>query len=431
MKIPNKKYVYGALAVLVAIIVAILAIPSEKPGTPHAIRGINAVITNEMSDCEGLVKMEKDVKYFMQKWQIRGMELAVMRGDSLLYAKGFGVADQSIEEPMRPGTIMRVGSVSKLLTAAGIMKLVEDGKLRLSDKVFGPHGILNDTLFTNNIKDKAYFDITVEQLLRHESGLTIRRGDPMFRMRDWMTIYRLTEVPDQEKLTSIAVRQRLGYAPGKGHEYSNFGYLLLSMIIERKTGKDYEKWMQEHVLEPAGCMDCHLAHNSYEEKMPGETRYHMQDNDPPVPKYDNSADSVVRCYGGNDIRLLKGAGAWVMSAPELARFIASIDGKAGVPDILSKKSVREMTAFSEDHKFGLGWNSVDPKKGWQRTGSLSGTSAYVTVFPDGQCWILISNTHAWKGPRFSRTVHNFIQQCRQRYSAKLPEQDLFQAMDAK
>ncbi len=406
----------------------VLVLPScrhGKTGSHTTIRGINAVITNEMSDCEALAKMERDVKVFMQRWQIRGMELAVMRGDSLLYAKGFGVADQATQEPMRPGTIMRVGSVSKLLTAAGVMKLVEDGKLRLSDKVFGPQGILSDTLFTNHIKDKAYYDITVEQLLRHESGLTIRRGDPMFRMRDWMTIYRLTEVPNQEKLTSIAVRQRLGYTPGKGHEYSNFGYLLLSMIIERKTGKDYEKWIQENILEPAGCMDCHLAHNSYEEKMPGETRYHMQDNDPPVPKYDNSADSVVRCYGGNDIRLLKGAGAWVMSAPELARFIASIDGKPGVLDIISKKSVREMTAHSEDHKFGLGWNSVDPKKGWQRTGSLSGTSAYVTVFPDGECWILISNTHAWKGPRFSRTVHNFIQQCRQRYSAKLPENDLF------
>ena len=431
MKIPNKKYVYGALAVLVAVIVVILAIPSEKTVAPHAIRGINAVITNEMSDCEGLVKMEKDVNVFMQRWQIRGMEIAVMRGDSLLYAKGFGWADKEKEEPMRAGTIMRVASVSKLITAAGIMKLVEDGKLHLSDKVFGPHGILNDTLYTNNIKDKAYFDITVEQLLRHESGLTIRRGDPMFRTRDWMNIYHLKEVPDQEKLTSIAVQKRLGYAPGKGHEYSNFGYLLLSIIIERKTGQPYEKWMQENILEPAGCMDCHLAFNSYEEKLPGETRYHMQDNDPPVPKYDNSADSVVRCYGGNDIRLLKGAGAWVISAPELARFIASIDGKPGVPDILSKKSVREMTAHSEDHKFGLGWNSVDPKKGWQRTGSLSGTSAYVTVFPDGECWILISNTHAWKGPRFSRTVHNFIQQCRQRYSGKLPEQDLFQAMDAK
>ena len=419
MRIPNR--------LLLIVATCALLFPSCRHGNTgtQAIRGINAVITNGMSDCEGLVRMEKDVKFFMQKWQIRGMELAVMRGDSLLYAKGFGWADKEKEEPMRPGTIMRVASVSKLLTAAGIMKLVEDGKLRLSDKVFGPHGILNDTLYTNHITDKAYYDITVEQLLRHESGLTIRRGDPMFRTRDWMNIYHLKEVPDQETLTSIAVRKRLGYTPGKSHEYSNFGYLLLSMIIERKTGQDYERWMQKNVLEQAGCMDCHLAHNSYEEKMPGETRYHMQDNDPPVPKYDNSPDSVVRCYGGNDIRLLKGAGAWVLSAPELARFIASIDGKPGVPDILSKKSVREMTAFSEDHKFGLGWNSVDPKKGWQRTGSLSGTSAYVTVFPDGECWILISNTHAWKGPRFSRTVHNFIQQCRQRYSAKLPENDLF------
>jgi len=426
-RIPNKKYVHAALAALVLLVVLILAIPSGKSGSKkvHAIKGINAVITNEMSDSEKLTKMERDIRTFMQRWQIRGMELCVMRHDSLLYAKGFGFADQMTQEPMRPGTIMRVASVSKLITAAGIMKLVEDGKLRLSDKVFGPHGILNDTLFTNHITDKGYYNITVENLLRHEGGLTIRRGDPMFRTRDWMNIYHLTKVPDQEVLTSIAVRKRLGYAPGKSHEYSNFGYLLLSMIIERKTGQPYEKWMQQNILEPAGCVDCHLAHNSYEEKLPGESRYHMQDNDPPVPKYDNSPDSVVRCYGGNDIRLLKGAGAWVLSGPELARFVASIDGRPGVPDILSKKSVHEMTEDSEDHKFGLGWNSVDPKKGWMRTGSLSGTSAYVMYFPDGDCWILLSNTHAWKGPRFSRITHNFIKQCRERYGSKLPAQDLF------
>jgi len=427
VKIPNKKIVYAALAVLAALIILILAIPSgESSGRRKAsIKGINAVLTNEMSDSEKLGKMERDVKAFMQRWQIRGLELCIMRHDSLLYAKGFGYADKMTGEEMRPGTIMRVASVSKLITAAGIMKLVENGKLKLSDKVFGHNGILNDTLYTNHIKDKGYFDITVEQLLRHEAGLTIRRGDPMFRTRDWMNIYHLEEVPDQEMLTSIAVRKRLGYVPGKSHEYSNFGYLLLSMIIERKTGQPYEKWMQENILEPAGCVDCHLAHNSYEEKMPGESRYHMQDNDPPVPKYDNSADSVARCYGGNDIRVLKGAGAWVCSGPELARFVASIDGKPGVPDILSKKSIHEMTKFSEDHKFGLGWNSVNPRKGWLRTGSLSGTSAYVMNFPDGECWILLSNTHAWKGPRFSRITNNFILQCRQRYSSKLPAQDLF------
>ena len=426
MKIPNKKYVYAALAVLAVLTVLILAIPSGNDGKRRAsITGMNAVLTNEMSDRENLANMERDMRSFMQRWQIRGMSVAVMRKDSLLFAKGYGLADQEKEEPMRPGTIMRVASVSKLITAAGIMKLREQGKIRLSEKVFGKDGILNDTLFTNHIGDKGYYDITVEQLLRHEGGLTIRRGDPMFRSRDWMTIYNLDEVPDQDMLTSIAVRKRLGYTPGKSHEYSNFGYLLLSMIIEKKTGEDYEKWMQENVLEPAGCVDFHLAYNSYEERLPGESRYHMQDNDPKVPKYDNSADSVVRCYGGNDIRALKGAGAWVCSAPELARFVASIDGKPGIPDILSKESVKEMTAFSEDHKFGLGWNSTDPKKGWLRTGSLSGTSAYVMNFPDGECWILISNTHAWKGPRFSRTIHNFIVQCRQRYSGRLPKQDLF------
>ncbi len=427
MKIRNKKYVYGALAVLAVLIIVIIALPSGKDDAKasRGIRGINASLTNEMSDTEGLARMEKELNTFMQRWQIRGLELCIMRNDSLLYAKGFGWADKEKEEPMRPGTIMRVASVSKLITATGIMKLVEDGKLSLSDKVFGPSGILNDTLYSNHITDKAYYDITVEQLLRHESGLTIRRGDPMFRSRDWMNIYHLKEAPDQETLTSIAVRKRLGYTPGKSHEYSNFGYLLLSMIIERKTGQDYEKWMQKNVLEPAGCEDFHLAYNTYEERHPGESRYHMQDNDPLVPKYDNSPDSVVRCYGGNDIRMLKGAGAWVCSGPELARFVASIDGKPGVPDILSKKSVREMTAHSEDHKFGLGWNSVDPRKGWQRTGSLSGTSAYVMYFPDGECWIFLSNTHEWKGPRFSRTVHNFIAQCRQRHSGKLPKQNLF------
>ena len=161
MKIPNKKYVYAALAVLALLVVLILAIPSGKSGSKSArsIRGINAVLTNEMSDSEKLGKMEKEVWNFMRRWQIRGMELCIMRHDSLLYAKGFGWADQMTEEAMRPGTIMRVASVSKLITAAGIMKLVENGELKLSDKVFGPHGILNDTIYTNHISDKKYYDM--------------------------------------------------------------------------------------------------------------------------------------------------------------------------------------------------------------------------------------------------------------------------------
>ena len=411
---------------ILAAFAAILLIPSCKNRGRTRIEGLNSVITNERSDSLGLERLDRDMARFMQQWWIRGLSLSVMRNDSLLYAKGYGWADKEEGKPMTPGTIMRIASVSKLLTATGIMKLQEEGKLSLSDKVFGPDGILCDTVYTRAIKEKAYLKIPVEQLLRHESGLTVRNGDPMFTTRDIMSANHLKEAPDHETLVKLMLGRRLGFTPGDYSEYSNFGYLLLSMVIEKVTGMPYEEWMHENVLEPAGCVDMHLAYNYYKERYPNESRYYMQDNDPPVPEFNNSGDSVVRCYGGNDIRALSGAGAWVASTPELARFVASIDGRPQVPDIISRKSVRAMTAFSDAHKFGLGWNTVDPDEGWQRTGSVSGTNAMVMYYPDGECWILVSNSHNWRGPRFSRTVKNFLDQCRQRYSAKLPSRDLFE-----
>lgn len=410
------------LALLAFLLPQICQKKADEPSRRQRVKGINTVITNEMSSGLGMDKLDRDVKTFMQRWWIRGLSLSVMRGDSLLYAKGYGKADE--DKPMGPGNIMRIASVSKLITAAGIMKLQEEGKLSLSDKVFGPKGILCDSVYTKAIKEKAYFDITVEQLLRHEAGFSIRRGDPMFTTRDIMHIYRLSEAPDRFTLVPLMLERRLGYRPGTSRQYSNFGYLLLSMIIEKVTGEGYEKWMQDNVLKPAGCKDMHLAYNYYKDRYPNEVRYYMQDNDPLVPEFNNSGDSVVRPYGGSDVRALLGAGAWVSSTVELARFVASIDGKSGVRDVLSKKSVRAMTTPLEEHKYGLGWSEV--QDGWVRTGSLAGTNALVYYFPDGECWILLSNTHNWKGPRFSRTVKDFVRGCRLRYSAKLPKQNLFE-----
>lgn len=406
--------------ILFSALILLLAGCSGKGRAPYKLEGINSVITNEMSS--GADKLDKDMRIFMQRWWIKGLSLSVMRGDSLLYAKGYGKADEDVQ--MSAAHIMRIASVSKLITAAGIMKLQEQGKLKLSDKVFGPSGILNDAVYTAAIKDKNYFKITVEDLLRHESGLSIRRGDPMFTTRDIMYIYRLKEAPDHETLTRLMLSRPLGYQPGKSRQYNNFGYMLLGMIIEKVTGQDYEKWVNKEILEPAGCRDMHLAYTYYKDKYPNEVRYYMQDNDPLVPEFNNSGDSVVRCYGGSDVRALGGAGAWVASTPELARFVASIDGNPRVKDILSIKSVRAMTIDNGEHKYGLGWNDIGDT--WIRTGSLAGTNAIVYRFPDGECWILVSNTHNWKGPRFSTRVKEFIRQCHDRYSAVLPKQDLFE-----
>ena len=412
-------------AFLIAAIALSLVSCGRHKSHNTRIEGLNAVITNAMSDSTGLEKLDRDIKVFMQRWWVKGLSLSVTRGDSLLYAKGYGWADEEKGEKMEPGTIMRVASVSKLLTATGIMKLREEGRLALSDKVFGPDGILCDTAFTKAIKDRNYYKITVGHLLRHESGLTIRRGDPMFTTRDIMNIYHLDEAPDHHTLVKLMLSRPLGFEPGKSEEYSNFGYLLLSMIIEKVGGKPYEEWMQENILKPAGCLDMHLAYNYYEQKYPNEARYYMQDNDPPVEEYNNSRDSVTRCYGGNDIRALSGAGAWVCSTPELALFVASIDGAPGVEDIISSRSVNAMTSHSDNHKFAIGWNSVKPGEGWIRTGSLSGTNAIIYHFPDGECWVLVTNTHNWKGPRFSRTLKEFVAQSRKRYSDKMPRRDLF------
>ena len=236
---------------------------------------------------------------------------------------------------------------------------------------------------------------------------------------------RLTTPPDQETLVKCMIKFPLKFVPGTSQYYSNFGYLLLSMIIEKVSGESYEEFMQKNVLRPAGCTDFHIANNYYKEKYKNETRYHLQTNDEPVLEYNNSGREVPRCYGGNNIRALSGAGAWVGSTPELARFIASIDGRPEVPDILSLKSVRTMTEYLDDDTYSLGWNDTHPLKGWTRTGTLSGTSALIKYYPDGECWILITNTSTWKGPGLTRYTAELFRTLRQRYSEKLPARDFF------
>ncbi len=406
----------------------ILAISCHhKPEEPvkHPVLDLNNTLTNAVSDTSDLAKMDKDIRVFMQEWNIKGMSVSIMKNDSLVYSKGYGWADEAKKVEMAPGTILRMASVSKLITATGIMKLQEEGKLSLSDKVFGEGGILTDTTYTQVIKDPNYYKITVEDLLRHKGGFTTSAGDPMFSTRTIILQNRLKTPPDHVTLLQTQLKRRLGFEPGTSQSYSNFGYLLLSMIIEEVTGQDYEEWMQENILKPANCIDFKIANNYYPEKYQNETRYYVQPNDEPVQEYNNSGKMVVRCYGGNDIRALSGAGAWVASTPELARFVASIDGKPEVPDILSEESIRQMTEYFDPDTYSLGWNDTKPDGEWTRTGTLSGTSALIKCYPDGECWILITNTSTWKGPSFSRYTAELFRKCREKYSGLLPVRDFF------
>lgn len=428
MKIKRLIYVVSA-AVTVLLIAAAFSFvkersfPKAKP-IPHSNIRLNLTVKNADSDIPELEGLDKKIRYYMRKWQFKGASLAITRNDSLVYAKGYGWADEEKQIPMEPGHILRMASVSKLLTATGIMVLQDKGMLNIKDTVFGPSGILNDTLFTTVIKDRNYSRITVEHLLRHQGGF---HRDPLFSSRDVKHQMQLDHAPEKEDFYRLVLSRRLRFQPGTWQDYSNFGYLLLSEIIEKVSGMPYEKFMREQVLIPAGCYDMHIAGSYYSDRRDNEVRYYTHEGDGKfIEEYNDSGVMVERCYGGNNIPLLSGAGAWCGSPIEIARLVASIDGEPTVPDIISEESFRQMIEYFDNETFSLGWNDTHPDKGWSRSGTLSGTCALVRHFPDGECWILITNTSTWKGPGQARHTNDLFRQCRELYSDILPARNLFE-----
>lgn len=415
--------VAAAIIVTAASVIFIRQIPKSKP-TSSLPPKLNLMLTNEMSEVQELAGLDKKMKNYLRKWFIKGGSLAIMRNDSLVYAKGYGWAEEEKGIPMEPGHIMRMASVSKLITAVGVMVLQDKGMLSIKDTVFGPSGILQGTQLDSLIKDKNCHKITVEHLLRHQAGFY---RDPLFSSRDIMHLMQLDHAPEADDYFRFVLPKRLRFQPGEWQRYSNFGYLLLSRIIEEVSGKSYEDFIKEDVLRPAGVYDMHIAGIYYDDKRENEVRYYTHEGDGKfIEEYNNSGRIVERCYGGNNIPMLSGAGAWCGSPAELARLVASIDGRNEVPDIISKEAVEQMTGYYDKDTFSLGWNDTHPAKGWSRTGTLSGTTALVKYFPDGECWILITNSSTWKGPGQARYTDALFKQCRELYSAKLPAINLFE-----
>lgn len=423
----KKLYLIGIKsALLTAIVITLLsggksseAEPPKKSDYPQ----LNRLISNEDSEIDELRALDKKIERYMTTWWIKGASLAITRNDSLIYAKGYGWADEEKGIEMQPGHIMRMASVSKLMTAVGIMVLQDRGLLNIKDTVFGPDGILCDSLYSSHIKDKKHYRITVEHLLRHQGGFY---RDPVFSSRDVKHQMGLDHAPEKEDYFKLVLSHRLRYLPGSVHKYSNFGYILLSEIIERVSGKPYEQFMKEDVFAPAGCYDMHIAGTYYTDKRDNEVRYYTHEGDGKyIEEYNDSGIMVERCYGGNNIPLLSGAGAWCGSTLEIARLVACIDGQDEIPDILSKEAVRQMTQYFDKSTFSLGWNDTTPGLGWSRSGTLSGTCALVKRFPDGECWVMITNTSTWKGPRQAKYTDALFKECRKLYSKKLPARNLF------
>lgn len=404
---------------------AVKAQPSIQQAAITAGRLWSDTLTNVSSAYAPLQAMDREIERFLDKWDIKGVSLAVTRNDSLLYAKGYGWADREEGRRMEATTIMRMASASKLVTAIAVMKLCEEGRLSLQSRVFGPEGILNDSSYTSAMCDPRMLDITVDHLLLHQGGFGRGAGDPMFTTREIMAAKRLDTPPTPEELIRIVLGRRIAFTPGAGRIYSNFGYMVLSMVIERITGRSYWEYVTDNILKPAGCHGFRPATNYYAERSEHETRYYGPDNEQ-VEEFNGSGRLVDRVYGGSDVRALKGGGGWCASAADIARLIASVDGCPVVDNILNPTSLNTLTAYgNDDHKLARGWTESDGRGRWTRTGTLSSTHALVEHFPDGECWVILTNSGVWTGYHFSRELQRLVERFRSRYSTTLPTRNLF------
>ena len=328
----------------------------------------NIRLTNSFSSGTEFASVEKTVNAFLRKWSIEGASVAIAKDGKLIFARGFGYADTVSKTETQPYSQFRIASISKLVTAVGIMKLQEQGKLSLSDSVFGPRGILNDPYF-GEPKDKRVYSITVAELLSHEAGWTQRYGDQMFmpvKIAESMGV----KLPvDTRTIVRYALDKRLSYTPGTGKAYSNLGYSILGLVIEKVSGMSYEDYCRKTILEPLGIYDMKIAGNLPSEKAPFEVTYYEPTDVELKPSIYGTGELVTPSYGGNDIRALGAAGAWVATAPDLMRLLLAIDGFKTRPDILSDQSIRFMT--DNDNGFApVGWKGTVLDGTWWRTGSF-------------------------------------------------------------
>ena len=382
---------------------------------------LNHLMDNSMCEYDETRRFDASINRFMRYWGIRGGSFALMRNDSLLYAKGYGYANTQDSIPCEVKNIFRVASVSKLLTAVAVMHLDETKQLSTQDFVFGEEGILNDTLFLD-YRDKKIKQITVEHLLRHTSGFSNPHGDAAFNME---LVAQFLDKPlplSMDDMVLYATKNRLRAVPGGRFNYSNLGYIVLSKVIEKVSGMPYETYIKDSILAPIGCYDIHLANNYSEGFRENEVTYYEVKEAEPVPAYDGTDTLVMKSLGGNDVHGLYGAGGWVASPVELLKLVSAINKCPVREDFLTPESIDFMTPYGKNAK-PAGWASSSAKF-WLRSGSMSGTSALIKAQKDGYSWVFISNSSSWNGPGLARQMNREITQALRKVK-KWPEADYF------
>lgn len=293
---------------------------------------------------------------------IAGAAVVVLHGSEVLHARGYGFADHEGRGPAGPETLFNLGSVTKLFTGAALISLAESGALSLDDPLsrWVPE-------FPNPEQAEA---ITLRQLVDHTSGLSdyLAADLPGFDTTG-VTMTR-------EEVLEYLRGRPLDFLPGTHWAYTNTGFYLAGIVVERAGGQPWAEYVAERIIAPLDIHDIHLCDDVREQVATGYAR-----GDAGLTR-----DPVYLVAG------LRGDGGLCASALGLARF----PGRLAVGSVLTPRGLAAMTAATPlasgvtvDYGMGARRGHVQDHPLWGHTGGHAGTVAAVAHFPEEDVTIAV------------------------------------------
>jgi CubicO group peptidase (beta-lactamase class C family) len=302
-----------------------------------------------------LARMDEVLQSYMTSKLFMGTVL-IVKGDDVILDKAYGSADLEWDIPNTTATKFRIGSITKQFTAASIMLLEERGKLKLADPI-GKH--LPEL-------PAAWHTATIAQILNHTSG-----------------IYSYTSLPDGEfmrwKLTHAQVIDRikdkpLDFAPGEKYSYSNTGYFVLGMLIEKLSGQTYDKFLQDNIFTPLKMTDS--GYDTEAAVIPRRARGYQR------------KDGVLINTQFLDMTIPYAAGSLYSTTHDLLTWNRALfAGKVVTP-----ASFKKMTTPAKDnYGFGLGMAPQDGHRSISHGGGINGFTSSLATFPDDKLTVIVLN----------------------------------------
>ena len=355
---------------------------------------------------EELAEAEEIVRRGMARSKTPGVSLGLIRPGHAPFVRGYGFRNREARRPATARTMYGIASVTKSFTALAVLRLAEDGRLKVADPI-------SRHLPELRIRGaSARHPIRIHHFLTHSSGLpplpsiyytSIRslRRDPPFDPR---VARRVGVDPDHlpidtyEQLTRYFAEERYSLLgpPGRFFSYSNEGFGLLGAIIERVSGRTYESFLDEAILRPAG-MRSTVFDTGILLRQPEVTTLYS-------PKWTGRRHSLVPSDDWWEDTCLRGAGALRTNVEDLLRYLEIFltGGKVGRERIVSTRSVERMmhphVAIGHGVYYGYG---LDVRPEYHGTllvshgGGLKGVSSFIAVAPRrGVAGALLSNADA-------------------------------------